>query len=210
MCFEYLHPVNAARRQAGSGERVFRPRRLGGEELWAGHVCHPDAQWRSVLEAAEARWRPIDLRGEPSSCVQQCLGMLVRWSLSYLPQQTAALVKRMLEEMLLAWESDVQLPFVLRATHDSNPYLCTPWQFCDACCANGSLLNGLQEEEMSEAQKMFKAEKAGGNYGAGTKEMQVLFQKAESGIQLGPDRRQNGPGGRVASTKRSLYTVHGD
>lgn len=30
-----------------------------------------------------------------------------------------------------------------------------------------------QEEELTETEKMFKAERGGGNYGAGTKEMQV-------------------------------------
>lgn len=30
-----------------------------------------------------------------------------------------------------------------------------------------------QEEELTEAEKLFKAERGGGNYGAGTKEMQV-------------------------------------
>ncbi len=30
-----------------------------------------------------------------------------------------------------------------------------------------------QEEELTEAEKQFKAERGGGNYGAGTKEMQV-------------------------------------
>ena len=33
----------------------------------------------------------------------------------------------------------------------------------------------LQEQELSDAQKRFQMEKAGGNYGTGTKEMQVPF-----------------------------------
>lgn len=33
-------------------------------------------------------------------------------------------------------------------------------------------MSALQEEELTEAEKMFKAERGGGNYGAGTKEMQ--------------------------------------
>ena len=34
-------------------------------------------------------------------------------------------------------------------------------------------LSALEQEELSEAEKLFKAERGGGNYGAGTKEMQV-------------------------------------
>jgi hypothetical protein len=34
-------------------------------------------------------------------------------------------------------------------------------------------LTELQEKELSDAQKRFQMEKAGGNYGTGTKEMQV-------------------------------------
>lgn len=39
------------------------------------------------------------------------------------------------------------------------------------CCC--SLVPTQQEEELTEAEKAFKAERGGGNYGAGTKEMQV-------------------------------------
>jgi hypothetical protein len=35
------------------------------------------------------------------------------------------------------------------------------------------LLSCLQEQDMDEAERQAKAERAGGNYGAGTKEMQV-------------------------------------
>ena len=53
----------------------------------------------------------------------------------------------------------------------------------------------LQEEELTEAEKQFKAERGGGNYGAGTKEMQV---------RAGMGCRGGGEGGGVTRGAGSL------
>ncbi len=34
-------------------------------------------------------------------------------------------------------------------------------------------MSALEQDELTEAEKMFKSERGGGNYGVGTKEMQV-------------------------------------
>jgi hypothetical protein len=47
-------------------------------------------------------------------------------------------------------------------------------QIASSACS-GTCIVALQEEEVSEAQKRFQMEKAGGNYGMGTKEMQVAL-----------------------------------